>query len=377
MEGITIKPEVRYKLKQLAFIILWWVVMIRVFVVLEFSDLTSLGESMFRGKVFDILQQNIIAATWAGLVIGFITGASELFLFDRFIRKKSFLRILLIKLLVYASSIIVISIITVYFYLRYYRDQDAFHAANAIREVLLTNGFYHLFIVGILLSLGINFILLMQNKIGRGVFAPIIFGKYVRPQNEERIFLFIDLKSSTQMAEELGHEEYSRLIQDCFHDLSDLVLKHNGLIYQFVGDEAVITWKINRQSNYCHALMLFFEFSALLRSKGDYYQEKYGLVPVFKGALNAGNVTIAEVGGVVKSEIAYHGDVLNAASRMLELCKIYKKDLILPEHFVAQINPSECKVTIDRIGEILLRGKNQKLNIFCASDPARPQYLHA
>jgi adenylate cyclase len=377
LKEIKIKPEVRHKLTQLAFIILWWVVMIRVFVVLEFSDLTSLEDSMFRGKVFDILKQNITVATYAGLIIGFITGASELFLFDRFIRKKSFLRILLIKLLVYASSIIVIAIITVYFYLRYYRGHDALQAANAIREVLLTNGFYHLFIVGFLLSLGINFILLMQNKLGRGVFAPIIFGKYVRPQNEERIFLFIDLKSSTRMAEELGHEEYSRLIQDCFHDLSDLVLKHNGLIYQFVGDEAVITWKINRSSNYCHAVKLFFEFSALLRSKGDYYQKIYGLVPAFKGALNAGTVTIAEVGGVVKSEIAYHGDVLNAASRMLELCKIYNKDLILPEHFVAQINPSECMVTIDRIGEILLRGKNQKLNIFCASDPSHHQFLQA
>ena len=179
------------------------------------------------------------------------------------------------------------------------------------------------------------------------------------------------------MAEELGHEEYSRLIQDCFHYLSDLVLKHNGLIYQFVGDEAVITWKTKRQSNYCRALLLFFDFKKNLKLKADYFQQKYGLIPEFKGALNAGIVTIAEVGGVVKSEIAYHGDVLNAASRMLELCKLYQKDLILPEHYVMQINPSECKISFERIGEILLRGKNQKLNVFCATDPSLPNFLHA
>jgi adenylate cyclase len=39
-------------------------------------------------------------------------------------------------------------------------------------------------------------------------------------------------------------------------------------------------------------------------------------VPEFKGALHGGNVVVSEV-GKYKSEIAYHGDVLNTTSRML------------------------------------------------------------
>ena len=38
----------------------------------------------------------------------------------------------------------------------------------------------------------------------------------------------IDLKSSTQAAEQLGHKKYSLLIQDCFRDLSDLIVKYGG-----------------------------------------------------------------------------------------------------------------------------------------------------
>ncbi len=369
------KPETRYKLSQLALIILWWIVMIRVFVVLEFSDLTSIEGSMFRGTVFEILRQNVIYGTFAGILIGLLTGISELFLFDRFIRKRSFLKMLAIKLLVYVSSIFIISVTTAFIYLKYLRTMDTLDAISSIRDVLVTNGFYHLLIVGILLSTGINFILLMQNKIGHGVFGPIILGKYVKPRNEERVFLFIDLKSSTQMAEQLGHQEYSRLIQDCFRDLSDLVIRFNGIVYQFVGDEAVITWKAAKKQNYCLSILLFFEFRKQLVRNSDNYIRKYGIIPEFKGAINSGSVAIAEVGGVVKSEIAYHGDVLNTASRMLELCKIYKKDLILPEHFISMLNPVECPVKIDRIGEIQLRGKSQKLNIFCASDPHFAQLL--
>jgi len=368
LKNIRIKPEIRFKLKQLTFIIIWWVVMIRIFVVLEFSDLTSIDGNMFRGQVFEIMVQNMYAATYAGLLIGLVTGLSELFVFDRYIRKKSILRILVVKLFVYFSSIIAIAIFTVYFYMRYYRNIGNLEAIHSIREVLFTNGFYHILIVGLLLSVGINFILLMQNKIGHGIFTPIVLGKYINPRNEDRIFLFIDLKSSTQMAEELGHEDYSKLLQDCFQDLSELVMKYNGLIYQFVGDEAVITWKSNRQKNYYQAMKLFFEFRGRFRMKQGFYQEKYKVMPEFKGALNAGRVTIAEVGGILKSEIAYHGDVLNAASRMLELCKVYNKDLILPDHYVKQISPSAFPVNIELIGEILLRGKNQKLKLFSAID---------
>ena len=35
-----------------------------------------------------------------------------------------------------------------------------------------------------------------------------------------KILMFLDLKDSTKIAEELGHIEYSKFIQDCFIDLN-------------------------------------------------------------------------------------------------------------------------------------------------------------
>ena len=52
----------------------------------------------------------------------------------------------------------------------------------------------------------------------------------------------MDLKSSTTYAEKLGHIKYSQLLQDFFSDLTDVVSQFNVQVYQYVGDEAVISW---------------------------------------------------------------------------------------------------------------------------------------
>jgi len=87
----------------------------------------------------------------------------------------------------------------------------------------------------------ITFIRQMVERSGAKVIRNLISGKYHRPREETRIFLFLDLRSSTTMAEKLGHVLYSRLIQDCFRDLTECAIAHEVEIYQYVGDEAVLT----------------------------------------------------------------------------------------------------------------------------------------
>ena len=41
-------------------------------------------------------------------------------------------------------------------------------------------------------------------------------GYYQKPKEESKIFMFLDLQSSSKIAELLGHEKYSDFIQDCF-----------------------------------------------------------------------------------------------------------------------------------------------------------------
>ncbi|WP_219011061.1 hypothetical protein [Aquimarina litoralis] len=47
--------------------------------------------------------------------------------------------------------------------------------------------------------------------------------------------MFLDLNSSTSIAEKIGHMKYSQLIQDCFDQL-DMTEDFGAEIYQYVGD---------------------------------------------------------------------------------------------------------------------------------------------
>ncbi|MCP4713222.1 MAG: hypothetical protein GY869_31715, partial [Planctomycetes bacterium] len=88
------------------------------------------------------------------------------------------------------------------------------------------------------------FILQVSDKFGQGVLVNFLLGKYHQPKEEERIFMFLDLKSSTTYAEKLGHLRYSRLIQDCFFDITEVILRHDAVIYQYVGDEVILSWPL-------------------------------------------------------------------------------------------------------------------------------------
>lgn len=285
------------------------------------------------------------------------------------------MKLILAKLIVYLISIALIAFFTLDSYYYFLKGQDFLAAISDALNMFTSNGFYQLLVLGGMLSLGINFILIVKNKIGPSIFIPILIGKYHRPKEENRIFLFIDLKSSTQAAEQLGHKKYSLLIQDCFRDLSDLVVKYEGSIYQFVGDEAVITWKTKKKYHYQYSIQLFFAYKKHLASRSDFYQNKYGIVPLFKAAVNSGEVMVAEVGGSIKSEIAYHGDVLNSAARMIELCNLYQKELILSDNIMENIDSDVKKLKFDFQGELQLRGKDRKVKIYSAADNISPKIL--
>jgi adenylate cyclase len=206
------------------------------------------------------------------------------------------------------------------------------------------------------------FILQINEKFGQGVLINFLLGRYHRPQEDKRIFMFMDLKSSTTYAEKLGHIKYSQLIQDCFFDLTDIVLLHEAKIYQYVGDEVVLSWDVDKGINHQNCLKTFFAYDNLLQSKSTYYKNKYGVIPEFKAGLNLGPVTVAEV-GEIKKELAYHGDVLNTAARIQGTCNDYQKKLLVSEQLKFQFE-KQTGYGFELLGDVILKGKEESVNIY-------------
>jgi adenylate cyclase len=211
-------------------------------------------------------------------------------------------------------------------------------------------------------AVAFSFIRQMITQVGGRVLLNLILGKYRHPKQEDRIFMFLDLQSSTTIAEQLGHAKFSRLLQECFHDLTDSAIKHEVEIYLYVGDEAVLTWKAREGIRNSNCINAFYDFQATLQRKSDYYDKKYGIVPEFKAGVNAGSVTVAEI-GVIKKHIAYHGDVLNTAARMEGKCNEYGKKILASES-LRELLPDDQTLAFELMGNIPLRGKEQSVDVY-------------
>ena len=61
----------------------------------------------------------------------------------------------------------------------------------------------------------------VSENIGPGVLANFFTGKYHTPIEEERIYMFLDMKSSTTIAENLGHVKYFEMLREYYSDLSE------------------------------------------------------------------------------------------------------------------------------------------------------------
>ena len=97
-----------------------------------------------------------------------------------------------------------------------------------------------------------------------GVLIKFLWGRYYKPVEEERVFMFLDMKSSTTVAERLGHQKYYALLDQFYHEISIPVLRNKAEIYQYVGDEVVFTWKTKVGIKNAHCIEIFFDIILFL-----------------------------------------------------------------------------------------------------------------
>jgi adenylate cyclase len=167
--------------------------------------------------------------------------------------------------------------------------------------------------------------------------------------------MFLDLKSSTTLAEKLGGQKYFSLLNTFFRDISEPILEREAEIYQYVGDEVVLTWPVKSGFSGANCIRVFFEILAEVERRREYYETEFGNVPEFKAGVHFGDVITAEVGDL-KKEIVYNGDVLNTTARIESMCNKYNQQLIASEELVSHLE-LPVFVAAKPLGPVTLRGK--------------------
>ncbi len=200
----------------------------------------------------------------------------------------------------------------------------------------------------------------INDKYSPGVFLDILKGKYTHPKVERRIVMFMDLKDSTPIAERLGHERYFLFIRDFIHDVSLALIEKGGIIYQYVGDEIVVSWTMSPR-NVRNCLTAILVARKNIQKKSARYRRKYDTLPEFRIGIHVGEVTVGEI-GVIKKDLAMSGDIMNTAARIRSVCADFNEKFIVSKEFYDKTTLKDFQVK--DLGTVDLKGKAASMQLF-------------
>lgn len=354
----------RYKrqLKQILAFPVIWLVFALVYSFVEFGLLGSLTHYPSTGNPYEFTA-NLSFTALACIFVGFVQGAIEvLWLRKLFARRALWVKIVLKTLFYLLFIIIFLAVLSTTNSLFNFSDGDWSKAFGDLNRFIGNFAYWSIIIyisVTIMIAL---FLSEISQYLGDGVFFNFLFGRYHRPRQETRVFMFLDMKSSTTIAESLGHRKYFDLLTAYYADMTDAILETSGNIYQYVGDEIVVSWTKNKGVYANNCIKCFTKISKRIEEKKEYYLKGFGLVPEFKAGYHIGEVTTGEI-GIIKKDIIYTGDVLNTTARIQAECNTYKAKALISGNLLKELQ-KEDPISFTQIGELLFRGKTESIQLY-------------
>jgi adenylate cyclase len=228
-----------------------------------------------------------------------------------------------------------------------------------LRDVLFSIAISGVFVAAVTLGL----------VLGPEVMVGLITGRYAQPRSEPRLFLFADMKNSTRCAEILGDTGFHAMLNQVFADVGVPIATHGGSIYRYVGDEVIVTWRLENGAAGQAALFCVQAMAATLARRAESYRRAFGMAPEMRFALHAGPVVVGEM-GMLKREVVFLGDTVNTTARLEAACKETGHDVLVSEAAMAQLAvPDGWRA--ESAGALQLRGKQAPISVFALGPPSR------
>ncbi|MBT1687188.1 adenylate/guanylate cyclase domain-containing protein [Dawidia soli] len=308
----------------------------------------------------DTVFTTFLLTTVLGLVVGTLEAMYLRGLFSRMsLAQKIIFKTLLYLVILVVMLMIITTIYSAVVLKTHLFDSEALHD---VRLFITSGAFWRVEVYMAAVIVVSLFYSEVSQNLGPAVLLNFLTGRYHTPREEERIFMFLDMKSSTTIAEKIGHLKYFNMLKAYFADLSDPILRHEGEIYQYVGDEIVISWRLQKGLKDAHCVQCFYDMQRALEHRKAYYLEKFGVAPAFKAGLHYGKVTTGEI-GVIKKDIIFTGDVLNATARIQSLCNSHQVDILISGVLLQRLDLSD-RCSVLSLGESELRGRGEKLALY-------------
>ncbi|MCE3283559.1 MAG: adenylate/guanylate cyclase [Chitinophagaceae bacterium] len=322
---------------------------------------TSLPSSRGHSLVYNLIDDSLLLRQALVFFLSAIVAYLLVFVLKRVFRNYSMWFALLTKSFILIAAAVFISFLIHVSYSLGTGNADLEHAlGNFWYDALNTYWLFQKVMYWLALLLITQIIIEVHDKYSPGVFFDLLLGKYLRPKVEQRIVMFIDLKDSTPIAEKLGTIPYFKFIREFIYQISSALIEHDGIIYQYVGDEIVVSWRFNEQ-NTRKCMDSLIEARKNLQLRGEHFRRRYGITPEFRVGIHAGEVTVGEI-GVIKKDLAMSGDTMNTTARIRTACSELNQKFVVSRAFIDHIDLKEWQS--ESLGQVDLKGKNNSIELF-------------
>jgi adenylate cyclase len=183
-----------------------------------------------------------------------------------------------------------------------------------------------------------------------------------RGERRELTVLFMDIRGFTAMSESMRADDVLAVIQDYLDEMSSLILKWDGLIDKYVGDEIMAMWNAPLpQPN--HALLAIRCAYDLVDSAPEMQARlaARGLPPISYGiGINTGPAVVGNMGSQDRLQYTALGDTVNTGARFCSAAPGFDVLIGLPTY-------EACRdyIAVDELPGLQLKGKSaQTFRVF-------------
>lgn len=319
--------------------------------------------------VFLISSDSVYRPLWLVAILGIPTGLIASYFEMRFApsfsRKVSMAEMLLFRTIFYAILVTLMVLIFVAFSIFVESEEKNLLkvlGSQEFQDRITGPRFWLSIVLYILTSAMINFARQVRRIMGHGKTTKLFFGRFEKPKEEDRLFMFLDLESSVKISEDLGPAKFNRFKNDFFHDIVEPILETEGEIYQYVGDEVVITWEYDQGTKEANFARCFWDIFDIVQVEKEKYLRRYNTYPIFRAGVAGGRVVTAAIGDL-KKDIVYSGDPVNLAARLEGKAKELKLPLIADSNVIRSQNDLSKEFAFTEKGKIEMKGFNEHVKV--------------
>ncbi len=229
----------------------------------------------------------------------------------------------------------------------------------------LANGFWLDVLISFLVFVVVALFMQLRPLLGPGTMWKVVSGRYHHPRKERRIYMFLDMKNSTAIAERLGDERTHALIAEVFFDADRRIAEHGGEVLNYNGDEIVATWLEDDGLKDANCLRCYWDIMQSLAAKAASFEDRFRVRPEFWAGFHAGEVVVGECGDSKKA-IVHIGDTPNVAARLEQQAKDMGRDCLISCSLLERLElPATMRA--EPQGAVTLRGHEHETEIYALS----------